>query len=51
MKKESSEREQTTIRLPVEMKEELQREAVKKGISLNAYIVLLIDTGRRTGQG
>ncbi len=51
MKKESSEREQTTIRLPVEMKEELQREAVKKGISLNAYILLLIDTGRRTGQG
>ena len=51
MKKESSQREQTTIRLPVEMKEELQREAVKKGLSLNAYILLLIDTGRRTGQG
>ena len=47
----NQEREQTTIRLPVEMKEELQREAVKKGISLNAYILLLIDTGRRTGQG
>ncbi len=52
MKKEKkSEREQTTIRLPAELKDELQREAVKKGISLNAYILLLIDIGRRIGQG
>jgi len=51
VKTEKSEREQTTIRLPAELKEALQREAAKKGISLNAYILLLIDTGRRIGQG
>ena len=34
MKKESSEREQTTIRLPAELKDELQREAeaIGKGV-------------------
>lgn len=32
------EREQTTIRLPAELKERLQREADKYGISLNALI-------------
>lgn len=40
------EREQTTIRLPVELKEKLQQEAAVKGISLNSYILLLIDIGR-----
>lgn len=42
---ESGEREQTTLRLPAELKEKLQQEAVEKGISLNGYILLLIDTG------
>jgi predicted HicB family RNase H-like nuclease len=41
-----SEREQTTIRLPAELKEKLQQEAMVKGLSLNSYILLLIDTGR-----
>ena len=44
------EREQTTIRLPVELKEQLQREAALKGISFNAYVLLLIDKGRRAEQ-
>lgn len=38
---------QTTIRLPAKLKEALQKEADKKGISLNAYILLLIDIGRQ----
>ena len=41
------EREQTTIRLPAELKEKLQQEAQKKGISFNSYILLLIDKGRQ----
>jgi len=41
------EREQTTIRLPKELKEQLQREADRKGISFNAYLLLLIDKGRQ----
>ena len=39
-------REQTTLRLPIELKEALQREAEGKGVSLNAYILMLIDIGR-----
>lgn len=35
-------REQTTIRLPAELKRELQREADEKGISFNAYIVIIL---------
>lgn len=35
-------REQTTIRLPAELKRELQREADEKGISFNAYIIILL---------
>ena len=41
-----TEREQTTIRLPAELKEQLQQEAAEKGLSLNSYILLLIDIGR-----
>ena len=43
-------REQTNIRLPTELKEQLQREAAKLGMSLNAYMLWLIDRGRRAGQ-
>lgn len=42
------EREQTTIRLPVELKELLQQEAERLGISFNAYILILIEKGRRS---
>lgn len=48
MKKEP--REQTTLRLPPELKEKLQEEATTKGISLNSYILLLIDIGRQSLQ-
>ncbi len=41
------EREQMTIRLPADLKEKIQREAEDKGISLNTYILFLIDKGRR----
>ena len=43
-------REQTNIRLPTELKEQLQREAATLGMSLNAYMLWLIDRGRRAGQ-
>lgn len=41
------EREQTTIRLPAELKEKLQQEAARKGISFNAYLLILIDKGHQ----
>lgn len=44
------EREQTTIRLPAELKQTLMEEAMKRGISFNAYIMILIDKGRRATQ-
>lgn len=51
MRKEAERmKQQTTIRLPDELKEQLQREAVLKGISFNAYVLLLIDRGRRSEQ-
>ena len=34
-----NEREQTTIRLPVELKEQLQQEADKRGFSFNALVL------------
>lgn len=40
------EREQTTIRLPAELKEALQREAQEKGISFNGYLIALIQSAR-----
>ena len=33
------EREQTTIRLPVELKEELQKQAAEMGMSFNSYFL------------
>ena len=38
-------REQTTIRLPEDLKERLQRQADRRGLSFNAYVLLLIDKG------
>lgn len=43
------ERSQTTIRLPTELKEQLQREADRMGISLNDYLLRLIIRGRQAG--
>lgn len=40
---------QTTLRLPTELKEALQREAQEKGYSFNAYLIRLIQKGRQAG--
>lgn len=39
------EREQTTIRLPSELKEQLQQEADRRGDSLNGLIMILLNAG------
>lgn len=36
------ERKQTTIRLPAGLKEQLQREADRRGISVNALVTVLL---------
>lgn len=36
------EREQTTIRLPVELKQEIQKEAERKGFTLRDLIVFIL---------
>lgn len=41
------EKEQTTIRLPSELKEALMREAQEKGFSFNEYLLLLIHKARQ----
>ncbi len=43
---ENPEREQTTIPLPIGMKEELQQEADKRGISFNALVLMLLNVER-----
>ncbi len=41
------EKVQTTIRLPAELKEQLAQEASERGLSLNTYILILIDRSRQ----
>ena len=41
--KKLPEREQTTIRLPAELKEQLQQEADKRGDSLNGLVVMMLN--------
>ena len=36
------EKEQTTLRIPAELREKLLEECAKAGMSLNAYILLII---------
>lgn len=43
-------REQTTIRLPRELKEQLQREAEKKGISFNSMVSMILNLERNHRQ-
>lgn len=43
-------RQQTTIRLPVELMEQLKQEADELGMSLNGYMLWLIDKGRQAQQ-
>jgi predicted HicB family RNase H-like nuclease len=42
-----AEKEQTTLRLPAELKEDLMREAQELGYSFNEYVLLLIHRARR----
>lgn len=37
------EREQTTIRLPSDLKEEIQQQADSMGISFNAFILIILE--------
>ncbi|MFP3154431.1 hypothetical protein LQZ18_08380 [Lachnospiraceae bacterium ZAX-1] len=37
------EREQTTIRLPEELKEEVQRQADKMGMGFNDFVLTILD--------
>lgn len=37
------EREQTTIRLPAELKEKIQQEADRRGMSFNQLLLIIID--------
>ena len=48
------EREQTTLRLPVELKEELKRQAQENGIGMNAIMILALEKGleaRKSARG
>ena len=38
-----TQREQTTIRLPDEMKEKLQKEANKRGMSFNQLVLIILE--------
>lgn len=40
-------REQTTIRLPTELMEQLRREAQERGVSFNDYLLVLIHKARK----
>jgi predicted HicB family RNase H-like nuclease len=44
------EREQTTIRLPADLKERLQREADRRGFSFNGLVIELLRCGLEQGQ-
>lgn len=41
------EKEQVTLRLPAEVLEKLRQEAFEYGLSLNAYIIILIRKGHQ----
>lgn len=42
MKKENNPKEQTTVRLPLELKERIQREANRKGMSFNELVLIIL---------
>ena len=45
MKRNEKKNQTTTIRLPVELKEQLEQEADKRGISLNAEMLICLRKG------
>lgn len=44
----SDKREQTTLRVPQELMEWLKQEADKKGVSLNAMLLMILNEARKT---
>lgn len=44
------EREQTTLRLPAELMEQLRAEAQKRGMSTNAVMILALEQGLKALQ-
>ena len=46
MNKKKNTREQTTLRLPPDLFEELKNEAAERGMSVNTYILTLIYKAR-----
>ena len=44
------EREQTTIRLPTELKDKLQQEAERRGQSYNSMIIMILNEARNRHQ-
>lgn len=49
--REENDRVQTTVRIPQALLEELRDEAGKIGVSLNSYILILIDRARQDQPG
>ena len=43
MKKENNPKEQTTVRLPLELKERIQKEANRKGMSFNELVLIILN--------
>ena len=43
MKKENNPKEQTTVRLPLELKERIQKEADRKGMSFNELVLIILN--------
>ena len=44
-------REQTTIRLPEKLKEELRQEAQRRGVSFNEFLMILLNRYRFLHEG
>lgn len=49
--REENDRVQTTVRIPQALLEDLRDEAGKIGVSLNSYILILIDRARQDQPG
>lgn len=43
MKKENNPKEQTTVRLPLELKERIQKKADRKGMSFNELVLIILN--------
>ena len=43
VRKENNPKEQTTVRLPLELKERIQKEADRKGMSFNELVLIILN--------